>query len=110
MFSSVSAALVPEALSLMRQRAPTPTCSPGEGSTHALWRSLRASTLDLAINLAPAAVSPPDNQDPPLELDVLLEGDLVVAVPASRSLGKDGSVTLSDLQRATWISSPTTTT
>jgi len=79
-----------------------------EGSTPALVRSLRASTLDLAVISARPPYPAPDDQDPPLELDVLLEGDLLVAVPALGDLGRDGSVSLADLQDATWISNPQT--
>ncbi len=39
---------------------------------------------------------------------MLLEGDLLVAVPALGDLGRDGSVSLADLQDATWISNPQT--
>jgi DNA-binding transcriptional LysR family regulator len=107
-FTSVGAVLVPEALGLMRRRRSDVQVVTREGSTPALVRSLRASTLDLAVISARPPYPAPDDQDPPLELDVLLEGDLLVAVPALGDLGRDGSVSLADLQDATWISNPQT--
>lgn len=107
-FTSAGAVLVPEALGLMRRRRSDVQVVTREGSTPTLVRSLRASTLDLAVISARPPYPAPDDQDPPLELDVLLEGDLLVAVPALGDLGRDGSVSLADLQDATWISNPQT--
>ncbi|MGP2436944.1 LysR family transcriptional regulator [Streptomyces sp. JW3] len=107
-FKSVGAVLVPEALALMRRRRPDIEVITREGSTPALIRSLRASTLDLAVISARPPYPAPDEADPPFELDVLLEGDLLVAVPALAELGRDGSVTLDELRLATWIASPQT--
>jgi DNA-binding transcriptional LysR family regulator len=107
-FTSLGAALVPDALALMRHRLPAVEVITREGSTPALTRSLRAATLDLAAITSRPPYSAPDDLNPPLELGVLLEGDLLVAVPARGDLGRDGSVTLAELQRATWISSPQT--
>ena len=107
-FTSAGAVLVPEALGLMRRRTSDVQVVTRECSTPALVRSLRASTLGLAVISARPPYPAPDDQDPPLELDVLLEGDLLVAVPALGDLGRDGSVSLADLQDATWISNPQT--
>ncbi len=107
-FTSLGVVLVPEALSLMRERLPHIQVITREGSTPALTRSLRATTVDLALISSRPPFPAPDDQDPPLDLDVLLEGDLVVAVPALSDLGRDGSVTLADLETVTWISSPQT--
>lgn len=105
-FTTVGATLVPEALDLLRQRAPRVQVITREGSTPAIIRSLRAGTLDLAVISSRPPYPAPDDREPGLVLDVLLEGDLLVAVPARSHLGHDGSVTLAELQRATWISSP----
>jgi len=107
-FTSAGAVLVPEALGLMRRRRSDVQVVTREGSTPTLVRSLRASTLDLAVISARPPYPAPDDQDPSLELDVLLEGDLLVAVPALGDLGRDGSVSLAALQDATWISNPQT--
>ncbi len=107
-FTSLGAVLVPAALNLMRRRLPDVEVITREGSTPALTRSLRASALDLALISSRPPYPAPDDLDPPLELDVLLEGHLLVAVPAFGELGSDGAVTLTELQNATWISSPQT--
>jgi len=107
-FTSVGAVLVPEALTVMRRRLPDVEVTTREGSTPALVRSLRAATLDLALISSRPPYAAPDDQDPPFDLDVLLEGDLLVAVHAVEDLGRGGSVTLAELQDATWISSPQT--
>ncbi len=107
-FTSAGAVLVPEALGLMRRRRSDVQVVTREGSTPTLVRSLRAATLDLAVISARPPYPAPDDQDPPLELDVLLEGDLLVAVPTLGDLGRDGSVSLADLQDATWIANPQT--
>lgn len=108
-FTSLGAALVPEVLTLMGQRAPDVEVLTREGPTPALVRGLRARTLDLALVSSRPPYAAPDDQDPPFELDVLLEGDLLVAVPAAGDLGREGSVTLADLQDARWITGPQAT-
>lgn len=108
-FTSIGAAVLPETLTLMRRRRPDVDVVTREGPTAALTRSLRAGTLDLAVISARPPYPAPDDQDPPLELDVLLEGELLVAVPADSRLGRDGTVGLDDLQTATWVSGPHTT-
>lgn len=107
-FTSLGAVLVPEALSQIRRRLPDVEVVTREGSTPALIRSLRAATVDLALISSRPPYPAPDDQDPPFHLDVLLEGDLLVAVPARGDLGSDGSVTLTDLEAADWIASPST--
>ena len=107
-FTSLEAAIVPEVLALMRRRAPDVHVITREGSTPALVKGLRAGTLDLALISSRPPYPAPDDQDPALDLEVLLEGDLLVAVPAAGPLGLDGSVTLAQLQDATSIASPQT--
>jgi len=107
-FISAGGALIPEALALLKRRAPEVEVVTRDGSSPALTRSLRASTLDLAVISSRSPYPPPDDQKPALQLDVLLEGDLLVAVPEKGDLGRGGSVTLAELQQARWISSPHT--
>lgn len=109
MFTTVGATLVPEALDLVRQRAPEVRVVSREGSTPAVIRGLRAGTLDLAVISARPPYPAPDDREPGLVLDILLEGDLLVALPADGALGQRGTVTLAELQSATWISSPHST-
>lgn len=108
-FTSLGAALIPEALAVAEQRAPRLPIVTREGSTPALTRSLRASTLDIAVIAVKPPFPPPDDLRPPLSLEVLLEGELLVAVPATGDLGRDGAVTLAELQVAAWIASPRST-
>lgn len=105
-FTSLGAALIPETLAVARRRSPRLHISSREGSTPALMRSLRAGTLDVAVISAKPPYPPPDDERPPLALDVLLEGDLLVAVPAAGELGAGGTVTVAELLTATWIASP----
>lgn len=107
-FTTIGAALLPEALSLLDRRAPDVAVSSREASTPALVRSLRAGTVDLAVISARPPYAAPDDGDPPLQLLPLLEGDLLVAVPARGGLGEDGAVTLAELQDAPWITGPST--
>jgi DNA-binding transcriptional LysR family regulator len=107
-FVSVGAVLIPQTVALMSHRCPDVEIVSVEGLTPALTRSLRAGTLDLAVISSRPPYPAPDDQDPPLTLDVLLEGDLLVAVPAAGPLGSNTSVTLAELQAARWIVSPQT--
>ncbi|MGH8918743.1 MAG: LysR family transcriptional regulator, partial [Actinomycetes bacterium] len=108
-FTSVVAVLIPETLALMRRHAPDVEVTTREGSTPALVRSLRAGTVTVAVLSSRLPFRPPDDQTPALELETLIEGDLMVAVPARGDLGLDGSVTLAELSGATWIAGPQTT-
>ncbi|MDT8911960.1 LysR family transcriptional regulator [Amycolatopsis sp. PS_44_ISF1] len=107
-FTSVGAALIPETLALMRRRAPEVEVTTREGSTPALTRSVRAGTMDVAVLSSRLPARPLDDQEPPLAVETLLEGDLLVAVPARGDLGLGGSVTLAELAAAPWIASPST--
>ena len=107
-FESVGAALLPHALSLLRERRPDVEILTREGTTPALVRGLRAATLDLAVLASRPPYPPVDDEDPPLQVDVLIEGELAVAVPSDGDLGRDGTVSLEELQAARWISSTQT--
>jgi DNA-binding transcriptional LysR family regulator len=107
-FTSAGAPLLVPALRLMRSRAPHVTVLTRDGSTPSLVRSLRASNIDVAV----LGMQPPfpavDDQEPALVLDTLVEGELLVAVPADSPIGGDGETTLAELEDTTWISSPHT--
>ena len=107
-FSSAGSALIPDTLDLMRQRAPHVDVVTREGSTPSLAAGLRAATLDVALLGSQPPYGAPDDHDPPLDLEILLEGELVVAVPANGALGIGGRVNLAELSAATWVSSPHT--
>lgn len=105
-FPSLGAALIPETIAVARRRSPHLQLVSQEGSAPALMRSLRAGTLDIAVISRRPPYPPPDDEQPPLIVDLLLEGDLLVAVPAGGDLGADGTVRLAELQGAMWIVSP----
>lgn len=107
-FASVGPALIPGVLSAMRARAPHVEVITREVSTPALVAGLRAATLDLAVLGLRPPYPAPDDEDPPLVLEVLLEGELLVAVPADSSIGRDGHTTAAELAAAIWVSSPRT--
>lgn len=108
LFTSIAAALLPSALDLMRVRAPHVRVLTRQGATPSLVRSLRASTVDLAV----LGMQPPfpaiDDQEPVLELETLVEGELLVAVPAGSPIGDNGGTTLAELANARWVASPHT--
>lgn len=105
-FPSLGAALIPATLAVARRLWPGLRVTSREGSTPALMRSLRAGTVDIAVISSKPPYPPPDAERPPLQLDTLLDGELLVAVPRSSDLGASGTVTIAQLQDATWIASP----
>ena len=107
-FSSAGSAIIPDTLDLMRERAPQVEVVTREGSTPSLAAGLRAATLDVAVLGSQPPYAAPDDEDPPLDLEVLLEGELLIAVPGTSPLGHDGGVSLNDLATAPWVSSPYT--
>ncbi|MDQ2814465.1 MAG: LysR family transcriptional regulator [Actinomycetota bacterium] len=107
-FTSAGPALLPDTLELMHRRAPHVDIVTREGSTPSLAAGLRASTLDVAVIGSQPPYPPPDDEDPPFELTVLLEGELVVAVPADSAIGPEGRASLAELAVATWVASPHT--
>ncbi|GAB3996298.1 LysR family transcriptional regulator [Nocardioides marmoraquaticus] len=107
-FTSLGPPLLPAVLELLRERAPHLTLVTREGSTPSLLRSLRASTVDLAVLGAQPPYAAFDDREPALTLATLLEGELVVAVPVDSPLGPDGRATLADLDQVAWIDSPRT--
>lgn len=108
-FASAGPALLPDTLQLMRRRAPHVDLLTREGSTPALAAGLRASTLDVAVIGSQPPYPTPDDQDPPFELTILLEGELVVAVPADSAIGPAGQASLAEIAAATWIAGTHTT-
>lgn len=106
MFFSAGPILIPETITLLRQRAPQVHVVTREGPTPSLTKSLRASTLDLAVIGSRPPHPAPDNEDPPLNLETLLDGEMAVAVPATSDAGRAGTVTLAELATMPWVESP----
>jgi DNA-binding transcriptional LysR family regulator len=105
-FPTAGAALVPRALTTLRRTHPTITLITREGSTPALVRALRAGTVDLAMLGSAPPFRAPDTETPPLEIKVLTERPLKVAVPTTHPLAHNDSVTVTELHGQRWIAGP----
>ena len=99
-FPSAMGFLVPGALARVRARHPAIVITLREGSTPAQLRRLRAGRLELAVvALDPDAPEALDG----LRADALIEGGMLVAVPAAHPLAKRERVELEDLAEEPWI-------
>ena len=105
-FPIAGAAIVPNALAALRRAHPAITVVSREGSTPALVRALRAGTVDLALLGSAPPFRPPDTETPPLEVRVLTQRSLRVAVPATHPLAGADSVAVTDLHGERWIAAP----
>lgn len=102
-FASAGAGVVPRALAALRSTHPGITVISREGSTPALVRALRAGTLDLALVASAPPFRPLDTETPALELRVLTERSLRLAVPAAHPLARGDFVDVADLHGQRWI-------
>jgi DNA-binding transcriptional LysR family regulator len=105
-FTSAGASLLPRALAALRRAHPAITVITREGSTPALVRALRAGSVDLALLASAPPFRPPDAQAPPLDLEVLAERSLCLAVPAAHPFARQNVVNVADLRGQRWIASP----
>jgi DNA-binding transcriptional LysR family regulator len=105
-FPTAGAALVPRALAALRRTHPTITLITREGSTPALVRAVRAGTVDFAMIASAPPFRAPDTETPPLEIRVLVERPLKVAVPATHPLAGNDTVSVADLHGQRWIAGP----
>ncbi|WP_329251732.1 LysR family transcriptional regulator [Actinoallomurus sp. NBC_01490] len=102
-FASAGSGLVPRALAALRRTHPAITVISREGSTPALVRALRAGTLDLALVASAPPFRPLDSETPALELQVLTERSLRLAVPDTHPLARGEFVDIADLHGRRWI-------
>lgn len=105
-FAAAGSALLPGALSLLRRRRPDLEVTSREGSTPSLVRALRAGSIDLAILTSRAPHRSPDQEDPPLRLETLLDVSLALAVPANGRFGGRSLVSAEEVVGEPWIASP----
>ncbi len=98
-FAAAAAGLVPQALATLPREL---MVTLREGTTPTLTRALRAGTLDLAILAQAPPFRPPDAE---LELTVLSERELVVAVPSSHPLARARAVEVEQLLGQVWVAS-----
>ncbi len=104
-FISAGAVLVPRSVAALRRKNPDIEVTTREGTTPSLVRALRARTIDLALLSARIPYRPPDDLDPPLQLEALAEAKLLLAVPADDGLGKRKTVHIDELADQRWIAS-----
>jgi DNA-binding transcriptional LysR family regulator len=98
-FATATASLVPRALATLPK---TLTVTLREGTTPTLTRALRAGTLDLAVLAQAPPFRPPDAE---LELTLLFERELVLAVPQDHPLARARAVEADQLLGETWVAS-----
>jgi DNA-binding transcriptional LysR family regulator len=101
-FATAAAGLVPAALASLPG---DPNVTLREGTTPALTRALRAGTLDLAILARTPPFRPPDAESPPLELTLLSERELVLAVSAHHPFASARAVEVDQLNGQIWVAS-----
>ncbi|MDA0166747.1 LysR family transcriptional regulator [Solirubrobacter ginsenosidimutans] len=101
-FATAAAGLVPTALASLPQ---DPNVTLREGTTPALTRALRAGTLDLAILAQTPPFRPPDAESPPLELTLLSERELVLAVSSNHPFASARAVEVDQLNGQIWVAS-----
>jgi DNA-binding transcriptional LysR family regulator len=105
-FPSAGAVLVPKAIGLLRRSHPAIAVTSREGSTPALVRALRAGSVDLALLASAPPFRPPDAESPALEVQVLAERALCLALPIGHPLAAGDSVAFADLRGQRWIAGP----
>jgi DNA-binding transcriptional LysR family regulator len=105
-FTSAGATMVPRAIAELRRTHPAITVITREGTTPVLVRALRAGSVDLALLGSIPPFRPPDTESPPLDLQVLAERTLCLAVPEAHPLARHDSVDIGDLRGHRWIASP----
>lgn len=105
-FPSAGAVLVPRAINALRRSHPAITVRSREGSTPALVRALRAGSVDLALLASAPPFRPADAESPALEVQVLTERSLCLAVPVGHRLATGDSIDFADLRGQRWIAGP----
>jgi DNA-binding transcriptional LysR family regulator len=101
--TSAGIGLVPRALSALRDNHPSIAVITREGTTPALVRALRAGTVDLALLSSAPPYRAPDDELPALDVHVLTERSLRVAVPDSHPLARKDFIDIAELSGQPWI-------
>jgi len=102
-FAAAAAGLLPHVLASL---PPELTVSVREGTTPALTRALRASTLDLAVLAQLPPFRPPDAETPAPELATMAEGELLLGVGATHPFAGRRAVEVTELAGQVWVASP----
>lgn len=102
-FASAAAGVVPGALRRLARDQPDIAIALREGTSAVLTRALRAGTLDLALLASVPPHMPPDDREPALEVEILAEGPLRIAVAVSHRLAGRSRVQPGELADERWV-------
>jgi DNA-binding transcriptional LysR family regulator len=102
-FASAAAGIVPRALERLTRDRPDIALTLREGTSAVLTRALRAGTLDLALLADVSAKTPPDDREPALEVEILSQGPLRIALGASHRLAGRSRVSVDELAGERWV-------
>ena len=92
--------LVPAGIMRYRSLYPGVFLSPEQSNTPSLVHGLREGRIDVAF------IRPPIGDSEGLVIDVFFEEDMVVVLPVGHALGREKSVSLSDISKETFILFP----
>ena len=102
-FASAAAGVVPATLSRLARDRPEIVVALREGTSAVLRRALRAGSLDIALLAGVPPHAPPDDRDPALEVEILAEGPLLIAVGANHRLAGRARVHAAELTGERWV-------
>ncbi len=102
-FASAAAGVVPGALGCLARDRPDIVVALREGTSAVLTRALRAGNLDIALLAGMPPHMPPDARDPTLDIEILAEGPLRIAVGASHRLAGRSRVHAAELTGERWV-------
>lgn len=102
-FASSAAGVVPGALGRLARDRPDIVVGLREGTSAVLTRALRAGHLDIALLAGVPPHPPPDDREPALNVEILAEGPLRIAVGASHRLAGRARVHAAELIGERWV-------
>ncbi len=102
-FASAAAGVVPAALRRLARDQPDVVVALREGTSAVLTRALRAGNLDLVLLAGVPPHAPLDDSEPVLEVEMLAEGPLRIAVGASHRLAGRSRVSAAELSGERWV-------
>jgi DNA-binding transcriptional LysR family regulator len=102
-FASAAAGVVPGALARLARDRPDIPVALREGTSAVLIRALRAGNLDLALLAGVPPHLPPDDREPALEVEILAEGPLQIAVGTNHRLAGRSRVRAGELTGERWV-------
>ncbi len=94
---------MPGALRRLARDRPDNVVALREGTSAILTRALRAGNLDIALLAGVPPHTPPDDRKPALEVEILAEGPLRIAVGASHRLAGRSRINAAELTGERWV-------